>query len=160
MEGPTIPWAIKNHFLVTGGISFSHFLYLMSAPSHQWSVSLSLTVWTLLETIQRTLSHKSLYQRFMCNCSCVINSQEMPKHSILQFYLVCQGKNKNSGLDSNIQMTPSYSWDSFLRKTKQLCLCTYHFLCLEFCSFLKHPTNSYSFIRPCSLKPGPVRGLE
>lgn len=74
----------------------------------------------------------------------------MTEHSFLQFYLVCQGKNKNSGPDNNIQMTPSYSWDIFLWKTKQLCafarIISYVLNSAPSCNIQQTPTHSFTHV--------------
>lgn len=74
------------------------------------------------------------------------HSQLRNDRTFLEFYLVCQGRNKKKSTpDNNTQVAPGYSWETFLWKGKLLCAFAHCFLCLELPSFLHHPTNSYSF---------------
>lgn len=93
-----------------------HFLHLMPAHSPLCSVCLSLTMWALLGTGERTQCSISQapYQGLVSNCSCLINRPKTTEHS--QFYVVCQGRNTKTipVPDNNMQMTPGKSCKAFL----------------------------------------------
>lgn len=160
---------LKIIFWSQVGCLLSHFLCLMSAHSHQCSVCLSLTVWALLGTAQRTQFSISQapYQGFVGNCSCLINGPEMTEHS-----LVCQGRNMKKYLPLIITTewlqvrVEKLSCDTGSNSGPLYVL----FPMPGIPSFLQHPflpatpLPSYSFIHTCLLstyyEAGPVWGAR